>query len=96
MTTPAPTNHLTDEQVERLVLAINYCKDTNPIAAVAWAALQKESTLEGQRRVLVTVFAQTYELMLVMNMATNSTIKAEEFQSNLNAMRRHNSRARDN
>jgi hypothetical protein len=85
---PQQTNRLSDEQVERLVLAIENLKDTNAIAGVIWHALQKNPpALESQRRVLVTSFAQTFELMTVMNMVVESKVKPVEFKTRLRETR---------
>ena len=84
----APQNKLTDEQVERLVIAINDLQVTNIMAQIIWRALEKAEGIEAKRKILVTAFAQSYELMVVMNMAVNSDMKPALFAANLKELKR--------
>ena len=84
----APQNKLTDEQVERLVIAINDLQVTNIMAQIIWRALEKADGIEAKRKILVTAFAQSYELMVVMNMAVNSDMKPALFAANLKELKR--------
>ena len=84
----APQNKLTDEQVERLVIAIHDLQVTNIMAQIIWRALEKAEGIEAKRKILVTAFAQSYELMVVMNMAVNSDMKPALFAANLKELKR--------
>ena len=87
-TPPNNVGRLTDEQVERLVIAIKSYQVSNLMARVIWTALEKAEGLEAQRKILVTSFSQAYELLVVMNMATHSDVKSAAFEKNLNDMKR--------
>lgn len=79
---------LTDEQIERLVLAIQEYQVANLMARVIWTALEKAPDIEAKRKILVNSFAQAYELMVVMNMAVNSDVKPALFEANLREIKR--------
>lgn len=76
-------NRLSDEQVERLLVTIETLKDKNVIAEMIAKALEKQDTFDDKRKVLVSSFAQTYELMVCMNTGINATLAAAEFKANL-------------
>jgi hypothetical protein len=90
MPTQSPPNHLSDVQVDRMVSAVEELAKTNMPAKLVHAALSKLDSREGKRRVLVTSFAQVYELMLVLQMGINSDVPAEDFKRNLEEIKRQN------
>lgn len=87
-TSPKHVGRLTDEQVERLVIAIKNYQVSNLMARVIWTALEKAEDTEARRKILMTSFAQTYELMVVMNMAIQSDMKPVVFDANLSKIKR--------
>lgn len=89
-TTNVQPQHLSDAQVERLSIAIEGMKETNTIAMLIATALAKQTSPVDRKRVLVTSFAQSFELMVVMNMAVNATVTPEEFKKTLAETRRLN------
>ena len=89
-TTNVQPEHLSDAQVERLLIAIEGMKETNTIALLIATALEKQTSPVDRRRVLVTSFAQSFELMVIMNMAVNATVTPEEFKKTLAETRRLN------
>lgn len=87
MLIPAPApRKLSDEQIDRLLIAIQHLKGKNAMAAVIAKALEKQPTLEYKRSVLVMAFAQSYELLLIMNMAVDSDVPPMNFRDNLKGM----------
>lgn len=82
---PAPRK-LSDEQIDRLLIAIQHLKEKNAMAAVIAAALNKKPDLEYKRSVLVTAFAQSYELLLILNMVVDSDVAPAAFTENLKAI----------
>lgn len=90
MPTNVNINKLSDEQIERLLLAINEMKETNTMAGLIAKALEKQQSLIDKRRVLITSFSQCFELMVVMNMAIEAKVKPDEFKNNLADIRRLN------
>lgn len=88
MANPINPNQLNDQQIDRLLIAVETLKQTNSMAQLICAALEKQTDREGKRRVLVTSFAQMYELMLVMQMAILSDVTPEAIQENLREKQR--------
>lgn len=79
---------LTDEQIERLVLAIKDYQVSNLMARVIWTALEKATDIEARRKILVSSFSQAYELLVVMQMAINSDVKPAAFDASLRDLKR--------
>lgn len=87
---PSTPQQLSDEQVKRLLIAIEGLKDHNTMAGVIWQAIEKQPDLDAKRRILVTGFSQAYELMVVMQMGINATLQADKFRKNLDKIKRKN------
>ena len=78
-----PPQKLSDDQIKRLVIAIEYLQESNISARLVWLALEKETSIEGKRRVLVKSFAQSFELLTVMHMAIESTVMPDDFKARI-------------
>ena len=79
-TTPSKLNN---EQVDRLLIAIEHMKGDNVIADVIWRSLKAQANKEQKKRVMVGAFAMAYSLLLVMNMAVQSNVNPSEFKASL-------------
>ena len=88
MLNPTPQTKLTDEHIERLILVIKEYQVTNLMASLIWKALEKAEDIETKRKILVSAFAQSYELLVVMNMAVQSDVKPDDFAFTLKEIKR--------
>jgi len=79
----AQQNRLTDEQVDRMVIAVRSLSATNVHAKAVSMALEKQIDREGRRKVLVSSYSQAFELLTVFNMAMESSVTPVEMQSRL-------------
>lgn len=80
-----PPDRLNDDQVQRLVIAIEYMQKTNISARLVSLALEKETSIEGKRKILIKSFAQAFELLTVMHMAIESVVTPGDFKAKVYA-----------
>lgn len=83
------TEKMTNEQVERIEIAIRSAAPRNPFAASLQKALSLQADMDGKRKVITASYAYFYELMLFAQMAMDSTVAPDELERRLKDASHH-------